>query len=269
MPPRKKTTEDTNTEPEAGSDEMMSDSSNEPAKFDNNNLNSEASVSSEETSGQLFFSTDGSEPAKDDENPYLDGNDQSNAGEQPLERTDDSLSGNAEGSVKDESKVQETPRNHSNSKPHRGPHPNHQKKQTWQEKKKQRNKQRQKFKKPKRLPYEETEAKPLELGELLENESLKTEEGISALAEDFNSSDQKPIELDELLLLSLQELKEKVTEYDLNLGQAPLREEIFDSLLEKCLETKIPVIVSGIIQVMEDGHAFLLQQREDYRLKSK
>ena len=93
------------------------------------------------------------------------------------------------------------------------------KKQTWQEKKKQRNKQRQKFKKPKRLPYEETEAKPLELGELLENESLKTEEGISALAEDFNSSDQKPIELDEFLVLSLQELKEKVTEYDLNLGQ--------------------------------------------------
>ena len=103
----------------------------------------------------------------------------------------------------------------------------------------------------------------------MENESLKSEEGISTLAEDFNSSDQKPIELDELLALSLQDLKEKVTEYELNLGQAPLKEEIFDSLLEKCLEDKIPVIVSGIIQVMEDGHAFLLQQREDYRLKSQ
>ena len=107
------------------------------------------------------------------------------------------------------------------------------------------------------------------MGELLENESLKSEEGISALAEDFNSSDKKPIELDELLAFSLQELKEKVTEYDLNLGQAPLKEEIFDSLLEKCLEEKIPVVVSGIIQVMEDGHAFLLQQRDDYRLKSQ
>ena len=64
-------------------------------------------------------------------------------------------------------------------------------------------------------------------------------------------------------------MKEKVTEYDLNLGQAPLKEEIFDSLLEKCLEEKIPVVVSGIIQVMEDGHAFLLQQRDDYRLKSQ
>ena len=83
------------------------------------------------------------------------------------------------------------------------------------------------------------------MGELLENESLNSQEGISALAEDFNSSDKKPIELDELLAFSLQELKEKVTEYDLNLGQAPLKEEIFDSLLEKCLEEKIPVVVSG------------------------
>ena len=71
MPPRKKTTEDTNIEPEAGSDEMKSDSSNEPTEVDNNDLNSEASVSSEEASGQLFFSTDGAEPAKVDENPYL------------------------------------------------------------------------------------------------------------------------------------------------------------------------------------------------------
>ena len=181
MPPRKKTTEDTKTEPEASSVETTSDSSNEPTEVDNKDLKSDAGVSSEEASGQLFFSTDGSEPSKDDENPYLDGSDQSNTGEQPEEKTDASPSGNPEGSTKDESKVQETPRNHSNNKPNRGPHPNNQKKQTWQEKKKQRNKQRQKFKKPKRLPYEETEAKPLELGELLENESLKSKISIALI----------------------------------------------------------------------------------------
>ena len=43
---------------------MKSDSSNEPTEVDNNDLNSEASVSSEEASGQLFFSIDGSEPQR-------------------------------------------------------------------------------------------------------------------------------------------------------------------------------------------------------------
>ena len=72
-----------------------------------------------------------------------------------------------------------------------------------------------------------------------------------------------------MLALSLQELKEKVVSFELDLGQAPLREEIIDALLAKCLEDKTPVLISGIIQVMEDGHAFLLQQKEDYRLKSQ
>ena len=48
---------------------------------------------------------------------------------------------------------------------------------TWQEKKKLRRKQ--KFKKPRRLPYEETETKPLEIGQLLEAESLKSEEELT------------------------------------------------------------------------------------------
>jgi hypothetical protein len=59
-------------------------------------------------------------------------------------------------------------------------HPNQQgqgnknfKKQNWQDKKRQKNKPRPKFKKPRKLPYEDTESKPLELGNLLEFETLK------------------------------------------------------------------------------------------------
>ena len=221
----------------------------------------------EEASGQLFFSTDGSGPEKEEQNPYLE---EENSKPKSEAKVNEETSVEGEDARKeDQGGQQPPPRNHPNNKPNRGPHPNQQKKQNWQDKKKQRNKQRQKFKKPKRLPYEETEAKPLELGELSENESIQSEEGVSALAENFNSSDQKPVELDELLALTLQELKDKIADYDLGLGQAPLREEIFDSLLAKCLEDKTPVIVSGILQVMEDGHAFLLQQKEDYRLKSQ
>ena len=50
-----------------------------------------------------------------------------------------------------------------------------------EEKPNQKNRTRQKFKKPKRLPYEETEVKSLEIGNLLEKEELKSLEGFRPL----------------------------------------------------------------------------------------
>ena len=268
MPPRKKQTEDPQNEETSTEEKEVVNSTEKPSTDESKTKVADKSESNnEDAGGQLFFSTDGSEPEKEEQNPYLE---EENSKPKTESKVNEETSVEGEDARKeDQGGQQNPPRNHPNNKPNRGPHPNQQKKQNWQDKKKQRNKQRQKFKKPKRLPYEETEAKPLELGELLENESIQSEEGVSALAENFNSSDQKPVELDELLALSLQELKDKIADYDLDLGQAPLREEIFDSLLAKCLEDKTPVIVSGILQVMEDGHAFLLQQKEDYRLKSQ
>ena len=268
MPPRKKQTEDPKNEETSTEEKEVVNSTEKPSMDESKTKVADKSESNnEDAGGQLFFSTDGSEPEKEEQNPYLE---EENSKPKTESKVNEETSVEGEDARKeDQGGQQNPPRNHPNNKPNRGPHPNQQKKQNWQDKKKQRNKQRQKFKKPKRLPYEETEAKPLELGELLENESIQSEEGVSALAENFNSSDQKPVELDELLALSLQELKDKIADYDLDLGQAPLREEIFDSLLAKCLEDKTPVIVSGILQVMEDGHAFLLQQKEDYRLKSQ
>ena len=268
MPPRKKKTEDPQNEETPNIENEVATSTDKTSvEIPESKAEEKSESKKEEASGQLFFSTDGSGPEKEEQNPYLE---EENSKPKSEAKVNEETTVEGEGARgDDQSGQQNPPRNHPNNKPNRGPNPNQQKRQNWQDKKKQRNKQRQKFKKPKRLPYEETEAKPLELGELLENESIQTEEGISALAEDFNSSDQKTIELDELLALSLQELKDKIVAYDLDLGQAPLREEIFDSLLAKCHEEKIPVIVSGILQVMEDGHAFLLQQKEDYRLKSQ
>ena len=82
---------------------------------------------------------------------------------------------------------------------------------------------------------------------------MRTEEGLRALGEEFAGSGQEPICLDELLSLSLQELKEKIVSLPLQmeLGTAPLKEEIFDALLASCLEKKTPVGNSGILQVME------------------
>ena len=71
------------------------------------------------------------------------------------------------------------------------------------------------------------------------------------------NSEQAPVLLDELLALNLQELKENIASHELNLGSAPLREEIFDALFAKCLEIKIPVLVSGIL--LKGTHSLCLQ----------
>ena len=157
---------------------------------------------------QLFFSTDGSEPEKPASNPYEK---EENAPQPPVEKP--------KANSTPETKPVSAP-----SKPHhqqpRHNHPNQQgqghqqghqqgqgnknfKKQNWQDKKRQKNnKPRPKFKKPRKLPFEDTESKSLELGNLLEFEALKTEEGISTLAELFAGSDEAAINFNELYVLA-------------------------------------------------------------------
>ena len=265
MPPRKKTKEETPSDNESAPETKDTVSTADLASTAQEDSPKRDKINEGNESGQLFFSTDGSESEKEEKNPYIEDKEEQKANPMSTDLPEKV----SEKPTVDDKKENGGPQPSQGNKPHWGQNPHPSKKQNWQDKRKQRNKSRQKFKKPKRLPYEETETKPLELGELLDNESIQSLDGISTLAEDFNSSNQKPIELDVLLALSLQELKEAVVSFELNLGQAPLREEIIDALLAKCLEDKVPVLISGIIQVMEDGHAFLLQQKEDYRLKSQ
>ena len=118
------------------------------------------SVSTPETdpkdSGQLFFSTDGSEPEKKDTNPYEE-KPGSNENERGVTRNQSSRTNIGKESI-------EKPNPHQNqSKPQ---HPNQQrhgnknfKKQNWQDNKNPKKKPRPKSKKPRKLPYEDTESK--------------------------------------------------------------------------------------------------------------
>lgn len=233
-------------------------------KSDSKNLDSRDSLKTEQESsgGQLFFSTDGEESTKTNENPYLDEKDSPNQNESSSDQPGPAL------------EVQADNLHNSTKSPHNHNHATGQKgnrKQNWQDKKRQKNRPRQKFKRPRKLPFEETESRPLEIGELLENESICTENGLGSLAQEFAGTEHEALELDELLPLNLLELKEKVIALPISveLSAAPLREEILDALLEECLREKAPVRISGVLQVMEDGHGFLLQQIEDYKLKSQ
>ena len=236
---------------------------------------------------QLFFSTDGSEPKKPELNPY----DKEEKAQQPSEVPPGGTSTPNEKTAPIQKKPQPQPQHQPQHQPQpqnqqpkhnhpnqprqgqgNGPGNKNLKKQNWQDKKRQKNNNpRSKFKKPRKLPYEDTESKSLELGNLLEFEGLKTEAGISSLAELYTGSDEAAINFNLLYLLSLQELKEKIASLpvEIELPPAPIREEIFDLLFDACLVKKQPVEVSAIIEVTEEGHGFLLQEKDNYRLKAQ
>ena len=251
--------------PKPDQEDPKSDKKDPPIKETSSSTEMAKETPSDGEGGQLFFSTDGEESPVPKENPY-----QEESKEPQKPGASSPPRDNHEGSPR--KGEQHPPRKNTGNHPKQNQQPNKgNKRPNWQDKKRPQNRQRQKFKKPKKLPFEETEVRPLEIGDLLENENFKSEAGLLALAEEFAASTDKPISLDELLPLSLLELKEKVIALplELSLPAAPLREEVIDLLLDCCLEQKVPVQVSGIIQVMEDGHGFLLQEKENYRLKSQ
>ncbi|MFL2911907.1 MAG: transcription termination factor Rho [Opitutales bacterium] len=251
--------------PKPAQEDPKSDKKDPPIKETSSSTEMAKETPSDGEGGQLFFSTDGEESPVPKENPY-----QEESKEPQKPGASSPPRDNQEGNPR--KGEQHPPRKNTGNHPKQNQQPNKgNKRPNWQDKKRPQNRQRQKFKKPKKLPFEETEVRPLEIGDLLENENFKSETGLLALAEEFAASTDKPISLDELLPLSLLELKEKVIALplELSLPAAPLREEVIDLLLDCCLEQKVPVQVSGIIQVMEDGHGFLLQEKENYRLKSQ
>ena len=255
MPPRKKTT--------------SSETESSPSEDSNNHVTEQTEPESTTPASnvgeqQLFFSTDGDEPDQERPNPYdqADQNQEKSSGSPVASSNEDKAESNAGGQ-----------RPNANGAPQGGHPPRQQagnKKQNWQDRKRQKNKQRSKFKRPRKLPYEETETRPLEVGLLLEAESLQSEESINELASAFASC-ADAIDLDEFVVLSQLDLKEKIAalDFDLTLPPAPVREELIDILLDACLKDGKKVSLSGIIQIMEDGHGFLLQEKEDYRLKSQ
>ena len=259
------TSQEDSSSPKSAQEDPKSEKKDPPTKDTSLSAEMAKENSTDGEGGQLFFSTDGEESPAPKENPYQE------EGKEPQKPVASSPSrDNQEWNPRKEE--QHPPRKNTGNHPKQNQQPNKgNKRQNWQDKKRPQNRQRQKFKKPKKLPFEETEVRPLEIGDLLENESFKSEAGLLALAEEFAASRDEPISLDKLLPLSLLELKEKVTalSLELSLPAAPLREEVIDLLLDCCLEQKVPVQVSGIIQVMEDGHGFLLKEKENYRLKSQ
>ena len=195
---------------------------------------------------KVFFSTDGSEP-----------------GEESAKKENDSpRADNKQDSGKEGHKKQRQP--HWQNKKKSGGN----KQQNFNQKQKHKQKQKRRRRK---TPSDLEERWPLEIGNLHSCEALADVEAIDKLAEECLSTDKESLDFKSLYSLDLVELKDKISglEPELELPMAPVREEMFDLLFEKRFQDKSPVKVSGVLEVMEEGYGLLLQEKDNYRIKSQ
>ncbi|HCY58165.1 MAG TPA: hypothetical protein DHU78_04845, partial [Opitutae bacterium] len=166
------TSQEDSSSPKSAQEDPKSEKKDPPTKDTSLSTEMAKENSTDGEGGQLFFSTDGEESPATKENPYQE------EGKEPQKPVASSPSrDNQEGNPRKEE--QHPPRKNTGNHPKQNQHPNKgNKRQNWQDKKRPQNRQRQKFKKPKKLPFEETEVRPLEIGDLLENESFKSEAGL-------------------------------------------------------------------------------------------
>ena len=120
MPPRKKTKEE--PKPEDASPNKTEDAkdANAPATSGNTEEKArDAETKSKDDSGQLFFSTDGSAPEKEEKNPYIE--DGSKVKPKQTEETTASLPVESPSSgVEKKGNEQQTPKHPHNNKQNRG-----------------------------------------------------------------------------------------------------------------------------------------------------
>ena len=195
---------------------------------------------------KVFFSTDGSEP-----------------GEESAKKEKDSPGAdNKQDSGKEGHKKQRQPHWHNKKKSGGN------KQQNFNQKQKHKQKQKRRRRK---TPSDLEERWPLEIGNLHSCEALANVEAIDKLAEECLSTDKESLDFKSLYSLDLVELKDKISglEPELELPMAPVREEMFDLLFEKRFQDKSPVKVSGVLEVMEEGYGLLLQEKDNYRIKSQ
>jgi len=237
-----------NTQQDAGS----TDSSKEISGGDSDKTDSTQSDSGSESpvedkeKTKVFFSTDGSEP-----------------GEESAKKEKDSpRADNKQDSGKEGHKKQRQP--HWQNKKKSGGN----KQQNFNQKQKHKQKQKRRRRK---TPSDLEERWPLEIGNLHSCEALADVEAIDKLAEECLSTDKESLDFKSLYSLDLVELKDKISglEPELELPMAPVREEMFDLLFEKRFQDKSPVKVSGVLEVMEEGYGLLLQEKDNYRIKSQ
>ncbi|MCB1123973.1 MAG: transcription termination factor Rho, partial [Verrucomicrobiae bacterium] len=101
------------------------------------------------------------------------------------------------------------------------------------------------------------------VGELLEDESIKTIQDLQFLAEEGRGGGE-PIKLNDYYRLPLQELVEVLEEMGVKLNSAPNRRMLLDLLIKHAVETKRQILDTGLLWVTDDDGAFIMHEHNNY-----
>lgn len=108
---------------------------------------------------------------------------------------------------------------------------------------------------------------PPEFESLLEWDVLRDPEALqSYMGEAF--SGLEPWDFNTLREKSLPELEQAVKDSGLSWDGAPGRRKLIDLLLGKAREDKRPLEVSGLVELLEEGYAFVVFASDNYRIRS-
>ncbi|MEN8662388.1 MAG: transcription termination factor Rho [Lentimonas sp.] len=120
--------------------------------------------------------------------------------------------------------------------------------------------------KKKRSYEEET---PIELGELLEFEALRTLDTIHALAAELiEGSSAAALDFNRIYDLQLPELRAEVEALSLEVPSAPNRDQLINALVTYAATSKAPISTTGILEIMDDEGGIIVYQRDSYRIKA-
>ena len=111
------------------------------------------------------------------------------------------------------------------------------------------------------------EVSPIDLGNLPSDESIATISQIEDLAEGLKVDVNKDaLDFNRIYDFSITELREEVDSLEIEISNAPNRDQLINALISEAVNKNSAIITTGVLDILEDGEgALLVYQRDSYR----
>ncbi|MEC8333414.1 MAG: transcription termination factor Rho [Verrucomicrobiota bacterium] len=117
--------------------------------------------------------------------------------------------------------------------------------------------------------YGHEEDTPIEFGNLLEWELLSKVEDILSLANELKSGVGEELDYYRIYDMDINELREHVVSQQINIQNAPNRDQLINAITAHAGADKRAIITTGILEILGDGEGGLLvYERDSYRIKA-
>ena len=117
----------------------------------------------------------------------------------------------------------------------------------------------------KKRPSEE--ASRIELGDLPDYELFEDLKAVLTVADELSSGSAAGLDFNRIYDAGLPELRAEVAELGLDVPHAPNRDQLLNAMLANAAEQKTPILVTGVLDLMDDDEGGLLvYEKDSYRV---